>query len=84
MTMKTIETELHMEIAIPQTPNYLRQELPPHLKNCGLPERTIAIQEFSDDFLKRVGEAWTAALIADAQHKRENMKKLPSDPSKWP
>lgn len=51
------------QVQIPQVPNYLRQMMYPLAP-------LVPVDALSDEELRRVGEAWTEALIARARELR--------------
>lgn len=51
------------EVQVPQVPNFLRTVLAPLASS-------VPIDALTDDELRRVGEAWTEALIARANEMR--------------
>lgn len=53
-------------IEMPRVPNFLRGDTAVDHLNCV----TYPIQSFSDEDLRKVGEAWTAALIEKARERR--------------
>lgn len=61
--MASIEAKVHT----PRVVNYLKVELPGRAKPA-----MLALSAFSDEELKKVGEAYTAGLLARAKQMREN------------
>jgi len=67
MTTKTFKTKVNITIGIPQVPNFLFRE--------GDRSKSFSVAEVSNDDLKKLGEAWTEELIANAERKRKDLKR---------
>ncbi len=57
----TVTVEMSLDIKIPSVPNFV--------KACN---KSIPIEDLSDEQLERLGEAWVKKLIAKAQSRRES------------
>jgi hypothetical protein len=72
--INTINTILKMQVRVPETPNYLSQELPDWAKKAGITPKVIHLHEFGDEFLRRLGAAWTENLINKAHAKQKELR----------